>query len=69
MLETEAETNGRLFKMGDRSTEIARFKGTSFALWKLKMQAISVKDGSDVVLGGKEMKSATMMDRVCQKRQ
>ncbi|KAK9113082.1 hypothetical protein Scep_020601 [Stephania cephalantha] len=43
--------------------EIPRFDGTNFALWKLKMQAVLVKDGCAVALLGKDGKPEGMTDK------
>jgi hypothetical protein len=52
--------------MAARSTtkfEIPRFDGMNFALWKLKMHAVLVKDGCAVALLGSENRPEGMTDR------
>ncbi|KAI6692419.1 hypothetical protein NL676_020129 [Syzygium grande] len=42
--------------------EVPKFNGSNYPLWKLKMQAVLVKDGCAVALAGKDEKPTEMKD-------
>ncbi|GKV52302.1 hypothetical protein SLEP1_g58891 [Rubroshorea leprosula] len=50
-------------KGGGTKFEIPRFDGSNFALWKLKMHAVLVKDGCAVALLPREEKPEGMTDK------